>query len=71
MPNGRIRHYQVNYYRINGSSNATVVETAGNVTHINITGLRPWTDYLYRVAAFTVELGEYMEGSIRTQQGCK
>ena len=71
VPNGRIRYYRVEYHFANDPSNITMIETASPVTHINITGLRPWTYYIYRVAGFTTELGEYIEGSIETQQGCK
>ena len=58
-PNGIIRHYRIEYLTTNDVSNATHVDVDGSALDFRINGLRPFTQYILRVAAFTVTLGNY------------
>ena len=67
-PHGILLYYRVTYHPVDQYEEVVEVETDGSITYINITGLFAWTTYVYRVAGFTVDLGEFVEGSIRTQE---
>ena len=54
--NGIIRHYRIEY---STSSDVSHVDVDYPTIDFTIYGLRPFTQYTLRVAAFTVTLGEY------------
>ena len=58
--NGIVRHYKVSYVKFPpGIANETTVIVSGNQTNVNITSLEKFTNYSIRIAAFTIDYGNF------------
>ena len=67
--NGIIRHYVVNL-TAEGTGNSELLNSL--VTNITISGLKPYTKYLFSVAAYTVSTGPFStESYVWTDQDGK
>ena len=60
--NGIIRRYLIEYMAAN---DVTHVDVDGPALDFTINGLRPFTRYILKVAAFTVALGQYSNEKIQ------
>ena len=66
--NGIITSYIVRYYRVSNPDDITLFSVTIEGTMAEVTGLRAFTDYVFRVSAETVEEGGFSEITQRTDE---